>query len=83
MIGPYERREYAFNVLLQYSIIFLRIKLRYSFLRLGTLGFLIEFKHMVVLTNETQTMLFFPRIFKFNIFEFNYELNVFDLRNCT
>ena len=83
MIGPYERREYAFNVLSQYSIIFLRIKLRYSFLRLGTLGFLIEFKHMVALTNETQTMLFFPRIFKFNIFEFNYELNVFDLRNCT
>jgi hypothetical protein len=26
---------------------------------------------MVPLTNETQTMLFFPRIFKFNVFEFN------------
>jgi DNA polymerase elongation subunit (family B) len=36
-----------------------------------TLGSLIEFKHMVVLTNETQTMLSFSRIFKFNIFEFN------------
>ena len=26
---------------------------------------------MVALTNETQTMLSFPRIFKFNVFEFN------------
>ena len=38
---------------------------------LGTLGFPIKFKHMVTLTNETQTMLSFPIIFKFNIFEFN------------
>ena len=38
---------------------------------LGTLGFLIEFKHMVTLTNETQIMLSFSRIFKFNIFKFN------------
>ena len=36
---------------------------------LGTLGFLIEFKHMVRLTNKT--MLSFPRIFEFNVFEFN------------
>ena len=42
-----------------------------SFLRLGTLGFPIEFKHMVALTNETQIMLSFPKIFKFNVFEFN------------
>ena len=28
-------------------------------------------------------MLFFSRIFKFNVFEFNWEPNVFDLRNCT
>ena len=49
-----------------------RIKLRYvQFLRLGTLGFPIEFKHMVALTNEIQTMLSFSKIFKFNIFEFN------------
>ena len=41
-----------------------------QFLKLGTLGFPIEFKHMVVLINETQIMLFFPRIFKFNVFEF-------------
>ena len=26
---------------------------------------------MVALTNKTQTMLSFPRIFKFNVFEFN------------
>jgi hypothetical protein len=37
-----------------------------QFLRLGTLGFPIEFKHIVAFTNEIQTMLFFPRIFKFN-----------------
>ena len=42
-----------------------------QFHRLGTLGSLIEFKHMVALTNETQTMLFFTRIFKFNVFKFN------------
>jgi hypothetical protein len=41
-----------------------------QFLRLGTLSFPIELKHMVVLINETQIMLSFPRIFKFNIFEF-------------
>ena len=38
---------------------------------------------MGALTNETQTMLSFSRIFKFNVFEFNHEPNVFDLRNCT
>ena len=43
----------------------------YKFLRLDTLSFLIEFKYMVALTNEIQTMLYFSRIFKFNIFEFN------------
>ena len=37
-----------------------------QFLRLSTLDFSIEFKHMVAFTNEIQTMLFFPRIFKFN-----------------
>ena len=43
---------------------------------LDILGSLIEFKHMTVLTNETQTMLFFLRIFKFNVFEFNvFEFN--------
>jgi hypothetical protein len=43
----------------------------YSFLKLGTLSSSIEFKHMVALTNETQIMLSFSRIFKFNVFEFN------------
>ena len=44
---------------------------------------------MIVLTNETneiQTILYFdnfPRIFKFNVFEFNWETNVLDLKNCT
>ena len=42
-----------------------------QFLRLGILGSPIEFKHMVALTNEIQTMLSFSRIFKFNVFEFN------------
>ena len=40
-------------------------------LKLGTLGSLIKFKHIVALANETQTMLSFPRIFKFIVFEFN------------
>ena len=49
-----------------------RVKLRYvPFLRSGTLGFPIEFKHIVALINEVQTMLSFSKIFKFNIFEFN------------
>ncbi len=42
-----------------------------QFFRLSTLSFLIEFKHMVALINEIQTIYFFPRIFKFNVFEFN------------
>jgi hypothetical protein len=42
-----------------------------QFFRLNTLDSLIEFKHMVALTNETQIMLYFLRIFKFNVFEFN------------
>ena len=42
-----------------------------QFLRSGTLGSPLDFKHMVVLTNKTQTMLYFPKIFKFNVFEFN------------
>ena len=41
-------------------------KISVQFLRLGILGSLIEFKHMVALTNETQTILSFPIIFKFN-----------------
>ena len=58
-------------------------KTQVQFFRSNTLGFLIEFKHMVALINETQIMLSFPRIFKFNIFEFKQEPNVFDLRNYT
>ena len=58
-------------------------KIQVQFLRLSTLGSSIKFKHVVALTNETQTMLSFPRIFKFNVFEFNQELNVLDLRNYT
>ena len=57
-------------------------KTQVQFLQLSTLDSPIEFKYMVALTNETQTMLSFPRIFKFNIFEFNQEPNVLDLRNC-
>ena len=37
----------------------------YNF-RLGTLSFLIEFKHMIALINETQIILYFLKIFKFN-----------------
>ena len=36
----------------------------------NTLDSPIEFRHLVVLTNETQIMLSFPKIFKFNIFDF-------------
>ena len=57
-------------------------KTQVQFLQSSTLDSPIEFKYMVALTNETQTMLSFPRIFKFNIFEFNQEPNVLDLRNC-
>ena len=46
-------------------------KTQVQFLRLGTLSSLIEFKHIIALTNETQTTLSFPKIFKFNVFEFN------------
>ena len=42
-----------------------------QFLRLNILGFPIEFKYMIALTNKTQIMLYFLRIFKFNVFEFN------------
>ena len=42
-----------------------------QFLRLSTLGSSIEFKRMVILTNKIQIMLYFLRIFKFNVFEFN------------
>ena len=58
-------------------------KIQVQFLRLSTLGSSIEFKHMITLTNETQIMLSFPRIFKFSVFEFNQEPNALDLRNCT
>ena len=57
-------------------------KTQLQFLRLSALGFPIEFKHIVALTNKIQTMLSFPRIFKFNVFEFNQKLNVLDLKNC-
>ena len=46
-------------------------KIQIQFFRLGTLGSLIEFKHIIALTNEAQITLSFPRIFKFNVFEFN------------
>ena len=46
-------------------------KTQIQFLRLGTLDSPLEFKYMLPLTNETQTMLFFSRIFKINVFEFN------------
>ena len=52
------------------------IKLRY------TLSSTIEFKYMVTLINEIQTMLSFSRIFKFNVFEFK-KPNVLDLKNYT
>ena len=58
-------------------------KTQIQFLMLGTLGFSIEFKHMVALINKTKTILSFLRIFKFNIFAFNQEPNIFDLRNYT
>ena len=58
-------------------------KTQVQFLKSSTLGSPIEFKDMVALTNETQTMLYFLRIFNFNIFEFNQEPNVFNLRNYT
>ena len=58
-------------------------KTQVQFLRLGTLGSPIEFKHMIALTNETQTILSFPKIFKFDVFEFNQKLNVLDIRNYT
>ena len=51
--------------------LYLKSKTYVQFLKLGTLDSLIEFKHMVELTNETQTILSFPRIFKFNVFKFN------------
>ena len=50
---------------------FVKGKTLVQLVRLNTLGSSIEFKHMIVLTNETQTMLSFPKIFKFNVFEFN------------
>ena len=58
-------------------------KTQVQFFRLSTLGSPIEFKHMVVSTNEIQKMLSFLRIFKFNVFEFNQKSNVLDLKNCT
>ncbi len=58
-------------------------KTQVQFIRLSILGSPIEFKYMIALTNETQTMLSFPRIFKFNIFELNQKPNVLDLRNYT
>ena len=41
-------------------------KLRYGSLKCSTLDSPIKFKHMIALTNETQTVLSFPRIMKFN-----------------
>ena len=46
-------------------------KIQVQLLKLDTLGSSIEFKHIVVLINEIQTMLSFSKIFKFNVFEFN------------
>jgi hypothetical protein len=42
-----------------------------QFFRLNTLDSPIKFKYIVALTNETQIMLYFLRIFKFNVFEFS------------
>ena len=53
---------------------------------LDILDFSIEFKHMVALTNETQTMLSFSEIFKFNVvicLNSIKESNITNLRNCT
>ena len=58
-------------------------KTQIQFLRLGTLGSPIKFKHMVTLINETQIMLYFSKIFKLNVFEFDQEPNVLEIRNCT
>jgi hypothetical protein len=52
-------------------MLIIKSKTYVQFLKSSTLGSPIEFKQMVVLTNKTQTMLSFPRIFKFNVFEFN------------
>jgi hypothetical protein len=52
---------------------------------LSTLYSLIELKHMVALTNQTQTMLSFPIIFKFNaVMGLNSirEPNISNLSNC-
>ena len=46
-------------------------KTQVQFLKLSTLDSPIEFKYMVILRNETQTILFFLKIFKFNVFKFN------------
>ncbi len=56
-------------------------KTQVQFFKSSTLGSLIKFKHMVALINKIQTKLSFSRIFKFNVFEFNQEPNVFDLKN--
>ena len=62
----------SFYYIFRFEILYYLLgKTQVQFLRSNTLGSPIEFKHMVALTNETQTMLSFPRILKFNVFEFN------------
>ena len=70
-----------FLYLIYFQGLYINGRTQVQFLRLGILG-TIEFKYMIALINETQKMLSFPRIFKFNVFEFNQEPNVLYLRNC-
>ena len=58
-------------------------KTQVQFLKSSKLHSPIEFEHMIALTNETQIKLSFPRKFKFNVFEFNQEPDVLDLKNFT
>ena len=81
----FDTNKLALYVLVYYSCRLEDIpkgKTQVQFLKLSILGFPIKFKHVVALTNEIQIILSFSRIFKFNIFEFNQELNVLDLSNC-
>ena len=52
--------------LICFYLFFIIGKTYVQFLKLGILGFPIEFKHIVTLTNETKTILYFSIILKFN-----------------
>ena len=59
-------------------------KTQLQFFRLGVLGFPIKFKHMVVLSNKTQTMLYFSIIIRLNVVMYLNsigKLNVSNLNN--